>query len=139
GAAEGGIEQPAERGELASIGDAGQSTGEMQRLCGEEPAADRSAEPVVDMARLAQTRGRQRVAQAAELRDLEAHRVDGALRYELEDLAQGACALIGLDGYRHAPCDQRQALEVVGIDRLLAEVDAVFGHPVERRDRVLRR
>src|SRR5262249_14023633 len=133
------VEQPIELSELAGIGDARQRTGEMQRLCGEKPAADCSAEPVLDMGRLAQACGRQRIAQPAELRDLETHGIDGALRHELEDLAQGARALVGLDGYGYAPCDQRQALEVVGIDRLLAEIDAMLSHPVESGDRVLRR
>ena len=52
----------------------------MDRVRVAEPGADMGAEPILDMAGLADARGRERVAQAAELLDLEADRVDDAIR-----------------------------------------------------------
>ena len=59
--------------------------------------ANRRAKAVGYAALFAEPCRRDRVADAAELGDLEAHRIDGALRDELIDLSHGACGLIRLD------------------------------------------
>ena len=54
----------------------------------DQPRAHMGAEPVLDLPGLADARGRQSVAQAAELGDLEAHGIDRAAGHELENFAQ---------------------------------------------------
>jgi len=103
----------------------------VQRLRGEEPAADGSAKPILDMRGLAYPGGRKRVAQTAELRDLQAHGVDRAPGDQLEHVAQGAGGLVGFHCQWHRAGDERQAFEVIRIDRLLAQINAMLGHTVD--------
>ena len=70
------IEESIEFAQLAGIVNARKGAGKMQCLGGEQPTADRSTKPVLDVCRLAQPSGGQRVSQAAELRDLETDRID---------------------------------------------------------------
>src|SRR5262249_28319400 len=70
------VEQPVEFTQLPGIVHAGERAGKMQGLGGEQPTADRSTKPVLNVRRLAQPSGGQRVSQAAELRDLETDRID---------------------------------------------------------------
>src|SRR5215468_6050059 len=70
------VEQTIELAEFAGVLDAGHRTGKMQRLRGEEPAANGGAKPILNVRSFAQPRGCKRVAQAAKLRNLKAHRID---------------------------------------------------------------
>src|SRR6516225_1549273 len=70
------VEQPIELTELTGIIDTRQRTRKMERLCRQQPAADRGTETVADTGGFAEPRRRQRVAQTAELGNLEAHRID---------------------------------------------------------------
>src|SRR5260370_33629239 len=108
----------------------------MERLRGEQAAADSGAKPVLDVGGLAKARGGERVAQASELGDLEADGIDGALGNELEYLAQGAGRLVRLHGDRDRSGDQRKTRELIRRHRLLDQIDAMLAHAVERGDPV---
>src|ERR1700690_3293165 len=81
------VEQTIELSKLARIVHARERASQMERLRGQEAAADGGSEPILDLAGLADARSGERVAQAPELGNLEADRIDGALGDELEYLA----------------------------------------------------
>ena len=110
--------------DLAGVVDTRQRRRKRDRMRIEEPRADMRAEPEAHMARLADARGGDRVAQSAELRQLEAHRIDDAVRHQRHDFVDGASALVGLDHDRHRARHEFQTLEVVARHRLLDEIES---------------
>jgi hypothetical protein len=60
-AAEWIVEQPVEFTQLTGVINVRERTGKMQSLSGEQPTADRSTKPVLDVSRLAQPSRGQRV------------------------------------------------------------------------------
>ena len=104
----------------------------MERLHREQPAADRGAKPVLDVPRLTQARGRERIAQAAELGDFEAHGVDHTPGDEREYFVQGSGRLIGLHDDRHRTRDQCKSREIACGNRLLDQIEPVLGHVMKR-------
>src|ERR1700688_695303 len=57
------------------------------------------AQPTRNVGGLADARSRNRIAETAELRDFEAHKIDRAVGSQPEDLTDRACALGSFDGY----------------------------------------
>src|SRR5581483_10860159 len=104
-----------------------------------QPRADMRAEPVFDVARLADARGSDGVAQSAKLLDLETDRIDRAFAHQRHDLVYGAGAFVGLDHDRHRARDQRKPLAIAPRYRLLDQIEPALRHPVDGGDGVLGR
>src|ERR1700688_4522257 len=95
------------------------------------------AQPTRNVGGLADARSRNRIAETAELRDFEAHKIDRAVGSQPEDLTDRACALVSFDGYGGMIGHKFQPGMVVRVAGLLENLHAEISNLGGKPDRSL--